>query len=141
MHAHTFSPHKQTFGDVQQADGRLSGTLNVTTINCDQNANTCSIPVPAPGFALVFLTEDSLNAVSPSSTATFPTTVSTNTKLHVSINPSMLATSNGHTGMKDVRGATSAGSHNSAPPRYAVLSVAFALLAGVLGAIAVFRRW
>jgi hypothetical protein len=133
--------HKQTFGDVQKADGRLSGTLNVTTINCDQTANTCSIPVPAPGFALVFLTSDSLDAVSPSSTATFPTTAVTNTKSHVYINPSMLATSNGHTGMKDVRGATSSGSNNSAPPRYAVLSGAFALLAGVLGAIAISRRW
>jgi hypothetical protein len=133
---------QQTLGDVEKSDGRLNGTLNVTTINCDQTANTCSIPVPAPAFALVFLTEDALNAVSPTSTVTFPTTAVTNTNSHVYIDPSMLATSYGHTGMKDVRGATSSGSNTSgAPPRYAVLSGAFALLAAALGAASVSRRW
>jgi len=96
--------------------------------------------VPAPGFALVFLTEDAIDAVSPTSTVTFPTTSVTNSQVY--IDPSILATSYGHTGMNDVRGATSSGSNSSgASPRYVVLSGAFALIAAVLGATAVSRRW
>jgi hypothetical protein len=132
----------QTLGDVQKADGRLNGTVNVTTINCDQTANTCSVPVPAPGFALVFLTEDAIDAVSPTSTVTFPTSAVTNTNSHVYIDPNILATSYGHMGMDDVRGATSSGRNASgAPPRYVMLSGAFALIAAALGAAAVSRRW
>jgi hypothetical protein len=112
----------------------------VTTINCDQTANTCSIPVPAPCFALVFLNEDAIDAVSPTSTLTFPTTSATNTNSQIYIDPSILATSYGHSGMSDVRGATSSRS-NGAPPRYVLLSGAFALIATALGAAAVSRRW
>jgi len=116
--------------------------LNVTTISCDQNANTCSVPVPAPGFALVFLTEDALDAVSPTSTVTFPTTGTDSTSTHVYIDPSMLATSYGHSGMRDVRGATSSGSFSSAvSAQCTVLSGAFALLAAALGMITLSRRW
>jgi len=133
----------QTLGDVQASDGRLNGTLNVTTIDCDQTANTCSIPVPAPGFALVFLTSDALDAVSPTSTVTFPTTAaSTSTATHIYIDPNMLATSYGHSGMRDVRGATSLGSFSSAlSTRCTVLSSAFALLAAALGVLTLSRRW
>ncbi|KAJ7583232.1 hypothetical protein C8J56DRAFT_790850, partial [Mycena floridula] len=38
-------------------DGRLKDNLNVVSINCDQNANTCQIPVPVPVFALVFMSD------------------------------------------------------------------------------------
>jgi len=133
----------QTLGDVQASDGRLNGTLNVTTIACDQTANTCSIPVPAPGFALVFLTEDALGAVSPASTVTFPTTATrSSTSTHIYIDPSMLATSYGHSGMRNVRGTTSQGSYSSAvSTRCTVLSSAFALLAAALGMLTLFRRW
>lgn len=131
----------QTLGDVQASDGRLNGTLNVTTIACDQAANTCSIPVPAPGFALVFLTDGALSAVSPASTVTFPTTATrTSTSTHIYIDPSMLATSYGHSGMRNVRGATSQGSFSSAvSTRCTVLSIAFALLASALGMLTLFR--
>lgn len=129
----------QTFGGALQSDGRLSGTVNVTTVQCDQNANTCSVPVPAPGFALVFLTDDALDAVTPSSTVTFPTTAVT-TSSQIYIDPKLLATSNGHTGMKNVRGATSPGSA-SASSRNTVLSSALTLLAAALGVAAVTRRW
>jgi hypothetical protein len=124
-----------------KSDGRLNGTLNVTTVQCDQTANTCSVRVPAPGFALVFLTSDSLNAVSPTSTVTFPTTALTQTGNNIYIDPSMLAVSNGHTGMQNVRGATSPGSLSAASKLHTALSGALALFVSVLGAVAVARRW
>jgi hypothetical protein len=134
--------HTQTFGGVQASDGRLNGTLNVTTIACNQAANTCSIPVPAPGVALVFLTQDALNAVSPTSTVTFPTTATRGSTTHIYINPTMLQTSYGHTGMRNVYGATSQGSYSSAvSTRCTVLSSAIALLAAALGALTLTRRW
>jgi len=129
----------QTFGGALESDGRLSGTVNVTTVQCDQNANTCTVPVPAPGFALVFLTEDALNDVTPSSTVTFPTTaVSTSSQIY--IDPKLLASTNGHTGMKNVRGATSPGSA-SASSRNTALSSALTLFAAALGVAALTRRW
>jgi hypothetical protein len=33
--------------------------LDIKTVQCDTTAQTCTIEVPAPGFALVFLTDDS----------------------------------------------------------------------------------
>jgi hypothetical protein len=133
----------QTMGDALGSDGRLNGTLNVTTISCDQTANTCSIPVPAPGFALVFLTSDSLSAVSPTSTVTFPTSAVSSTKSQIYINPSILVTSNGHTGMEGILGATSegSGSASGAASRYALLSSALTMLAAVLGITFFLRRW
>ncbi len=132
----------QTLGDPQTSDGRLNGTLNVTSIDCDQTANTCSIPVPAPGFALVFLTSDAINAVSPTSTVTFPTTTARSTSSHIFIDPSMLATSYGHSGMKFVRGATSDHNYTSgASPRDAMLSGALTLLAGAAGVAAAVQPW
>ncbi len=131
-----------TLGDPQTSDGRLNGTLNVTSIDCDQTANTCSIPVPAPGFALVFLTSDAINAVSPTSTVTFPTTTARSTSSHIFIDPSMLATSYGHSGMKFVRGATSDHNYTSgASPRDAMLSGALTLLAGAAGVAAAVQPW
>jgi hypothetical protein len=43
----------QTMGNTFQVDGRFKGALNVSTIACA--ANACTIPLPAPGFALVFV--------------------------------------------------------------------------------------
>jgi len=130
----------QSLGDPLKSDGRLSGTLNVTTIQCDQTANTCTVPVPAPGFALVFLTSQSLDDVTPTSTVTFPTTVQTGNS-HVYIDPSMLATSYGHSGMENVHGATSQGSISAASTLHTALSYAFASFASALGVAIVFRRW
>ena len=45
----------QTLGGDFSVDGRFSGSLNVTTINCKASNITSTIPVPAPGFALIFL--------------------------------------------------------------------------------------
>jgi hypothetical protein len=130
----------QTFGNDFEADGRLSGTLNVTTISCDTSANTCSVPVPAPGFALVFLTSGALSAVSPASTVTYATSTQTRTVNTIYIDPAVLATSYGHSGMEEVRGATSPGSSDALSLRGTIPGM-LALLAAALGAVAVARRW
>ncbi|KAF7302721.1 hypothetical protein HMN09_00907000 [Mycena chlorophos] len=102
----------QTFGTVHEVDGRLKNDLNVVTINCDTSANTCAIPVPAPGFALVFLTqEESIETV------TYPTTAHTNTKNTVTVASAVLATSNGMSGSDWELGSTSSGSKTSAARR------------------------
>ena len=130
----------QTLGNNFQSDGRLQGTLNVTTVQCDQAANTCSIPVPAPGAAIVFLTSSALSAVSPSSTVTFPTTYPEGSNT-VSINPSMLATSYGHSGMENKHGATSPGSSSGTVPLRAAPPGALMLFAAAVGAAVVALRW
>lgn len=131
----------QTLGSALKSDGRMNGTLNVTTIQCDQNAHTCTIPVPAPAFALVFLTAESLKAVTPTSTMTFATTGTSAGQSSVYIDPNMLATSNGHTGMQNVHGATSPGRVSAASTLHTAIPGALALFASALGAIFVTRRW
>ncbi|EIM80386.1 glycoside hydrolase family 79 protein [Stereum hirsutum FP-91666 SS1] len=102
----------QSFGDALQADGRLQGTLDVQTVQCDQTSNTCAIKVPAPSFALVFLTDDAESEATPSETLTFSTsTIATATAAYV--DPSVLATSNGQSGLGldgEYKGSTSPGS-------------------------------
>ncbi|KAJ7461813.1 glycoside hydrolase family 79 protein [Mycena galericulata] len=92
----------QTLGTIRQVDGRFQGNLNVVTISCDTSANTCVIPVPAPAFALVFLTaEEAIGTV------TFSTSIFTNKGATVTIAPSVLATSNGMSGKDWELGSTS----------------------------------
>ncbi len=67
----------QTFGGLYESDGRLRGDEVVETIKCDKTTNTCAIKVPAPGFALVFLTDAALQESSPPSPVTFETTAQT----------------------------------------------------------------
>ncbi|TFK48176.1 hypothetical protein OE88DRAFT_1635030 [Heliocybe sulcata] len=127
----------QTFGDVLSSDGRLQGTEDVQTVNCDQTNNQCSIRVPAPGFALVFLSDSAYSDSAPSATQTFSTTAVTKTMNTATIAASVLATSNGHSGANRALGSTSKGSSG------AVVGVrvpgAVALLAMVLGSLVVGR--
>ncbi|KAI0325777.1 hypothetical protein GY45DRAFT_1329894, partial [Cubamyces sp. BRFM 1775] len=89
----------QTLGARFQVDGRWKGDENVQTIQCNQGANTCDIKVPAPGIALVFVSDAAQQlAAASQSIATFPTTVITKTANTVSVDPSVLATSNGNNG-------------------------------------------
>ena len=95
------------------ADGRFRGNESIQTVQCDQSVGTCSIQVPAPAFALVFLTPDALSEVEPSSTQTFATTTVTG---HPSspVNSSVLATSNGHSGVdRGLDESTSKGSSDA----------------------------
>lgn len=72
--------------------------------------------MPAPCAVLVFLSSAALTETSGAASHTFPTTVLTKTVGTATVNPSVLATSNGHTGMdaKDELGSTSKGSYSGA---------------------------
>ncbi|KAF7981203.1 hypothetical protein HWV62_34531 [Athelia sp. TMB] len=87
----------QDFGLPFQSDGRLQGDLNVETIQCSNNQ--CQVQVPAPGFALVFLTTKAFSEVNPAPSAvpTFSTTT-LRYKAVPTVAQSVLATSNGHGG-------------------------------------------
>ncbi len=86
---------------------------------CDQNANTCTIRVPAPGVALVFFSDAAQQqAGATPSVETFPTTVLTKTKNTVSIDASVLATAQGMSGKdRNQQGGTSQGGENGAGRR------------------------
>ncbi|KAK0230497.1 glycoside hydrolase family 79 protein [Armillaria fumosa] len=118
----------QTFGNIFESDGRLMGQEDIKTVNCDQNANTCPITVPAPGFALVFLNDEAFTETDGASPMTFATTAVTKTINTATVGQAVLSTSNGHSGMKDVLGSTSKGSQNGATgPRASGLLTAFAV--------------
>ena len=112
------------------------GQENISTVQCDSDANACRIKVPAPGFALVFLTDSALSESSPTSTKTFPTTVVTHTGM--AVDPSALATSNGNRGMGRQLGSTTKRKKDAGMPRVAldfptvVLLVAIVSGAGLL---------
>ncbi|TFK94473.1 glycoside hydrolase family 79 protein [Polyporus arcularius HHB13444] len=109
----------QTLGGRFDVDGRLKGEENVATVPCDQNANTCTIRVPAPGVALVFFSDAAQQqAGATPSVETFPTTVLTKTKNTVSIDASVLATAQGMSGKdRNQQGGTSQGGENGAGRR------------------------
>jgi hypothetical protein len=78
----------------------------VQTINCADNV--CQVQVPAPGFALVFLTDDAFSESTPKSPQTFATTAVTKTINFATVEASVLATSNGHrAGDRQTVGSTS----------------------------------
>lgn len=133
----------QTFGGPFTSDGRLVGTLDTQTIPCDQTNNVCQVKVPAPGFALVFLTDNAMFESDQSPTMTFSTTAYTD--IHgptVTIDPSVLATSNGEKGLADALAGTSKGRQmNSALGFAQALPSLFAVMAGalVIGRLALVR--
>ncbi|KZP13253.1 glycoside hydrolase family 79 protein [Athelia psychrophila] len=131
----------QDFGGAFESDGRLQGNLSVSTIQCTNNV--CPVRVPAPGFALVFLTDASFSEVNPAESAvpTFSTTTSKAGKATLSVNPSVLATSNGHGGPggKLKLGSTSL-EKNAASGRGAGRGGVSVLVAVVAGAAVVGRR-
>ncbi|CAK5270156.1 unnamed protein product [Mycena citricolor] len=85
----------QTFGGIFASDGRPVGTEDIQTVNCDTNAQTCSVKVPAPGFALVFLSDSAQTQDAGLPSTTFATTLVTKTHNTATINPTLMATSNG----------------------------------------------
>ena len=89
----------QTLGANFRSDGRLRGEETVVNVPCDTATNTCSIRVPAPGFALVFLSDKAFeDSTPPGGTITFATTARTRTVNTATIDPKALETSNGHRG-------------------------------------------
>jgi hypothetical protein len=127
----------QTFGGLFQSDGRPKGTLDIKTIQCDQNANTCQIKVPAPSVALVFLNNAALSESDTGQVKTFPTTLITQTVNTVTVAPEVLATSNGHSGMDSRLGSTSRGSTGGAPGMIRTVPGLVALVAMTFGAVMV----
>ncbi|KAK0203833.1 glycoside hydrolase family 79 protein [Desarmillaria ectypa] len=128
-----------TLGTKYTVDGILKNDLNVVTITCDTSANTCSVPVNAPGFALVFLTESDVSEATPESASTFATTAYTKIINTQTIDPSVLATSNGHSGDSfPVMGSTSKKSQSGALGMNDVLKGGSVLLLAITwGAVAV----
>ncbi|OCH92577.1 hypothetical protein OBBRIDRAFT_886183 [Obba rivulosa] len=85
----------QTLGNRFQSDGTLQGEEQTITVPCNQTSLLCIITVPAPGAALVFLSDQALAESAPTTTQTFPTTAMTKTINTASVAASVLATSNG----------------------------------------------
>jgi len=79
--------------------------LSVVTVTCTNNI--CQVKVPAPGFALVFLTDNAYTEDTPATPLTFSTTVTSKARVTVSVDPLLLATSNGHSGLELHLGSTS----------------------------------
>ncbi|KAF9458514.1 glycoside hydrolase family 79 protein [Collybia nuda] len=105
----------QTLGNKFQVDGRMKGELDVITIPCDQSINACGIPVRAPGFALVFVADPAADGAHGESVHTFETSAYTKTINTATVDPEVLATSNGHSGRERERmGSTSFGSVSAA---------------------------
>jgi hypothetical protein len=65
---------RQTFGGNFESDGRLQGTEDVQTVQCDTTVKTCSVKVPALGFALVFPSDSAQTETSGAPSVTFATT-------------------------------------------------------------------
>jgi hypothetical protein len=137
----------QTFGGDFASDGRLQGTLNVTTVQCDTGANTCLVTVPAPGVALVFLNTNDAEINDGAATqgaSTFATTtLHTKTKSQTkngantaTMDPAVLATSNGSSA-KDRKafGSTSQGKvrNSSLRENPSVSVTAFAMVMAMFG--------
>lgn len=97
----------QTFGVNFASDGRPMGDLVVDIVTCTPStatapdgstitSSTCLVTVPAPGFALVFLTQSALDeSDNAHPTETFATTAYTKAHNTLTVDPSVLATSNG----------------------------------------------
>ncbi|KAF8882861.1 glycoside hydrolase family 79 protein [Infundibulicybe gibba] len=124
----------QTFGDHFASDGRPQGTEDIRVVQCDQNANTCAINVPAPGFALVFLSDSAQTETAGAPTTTFATTFRTKTQNTATVDPAVLATSNGHSGGNGQLGSTSKGSVSGASGLRQVLPGVSMITAIVAGA-------
>ena len=78
---------------------------------CDTANNVCKVEVPAPGLAVVFLTDAALQESQATATQTFATTVVTGaTRNTATINPTSLFFSNGRGGQNFMGlGSTSPG--------------------------------
>ncbi|KAJ7090783.1 hypothetical protein B0H15DRAFT_884060 [Mycena belliarum] len=86
----------QTFGGNFDSDGRPMGTEVIKDVPCDAGAQTCTVVVPAPGFALVFLTEGSQTENGGLPSVTFATTARTRSHNTATVDPAVLSTSNGY---------------------------------------------
>ena len=131
-------PLAQTLGGRYASDGRWKGDENIQTVQCDQTANSCVVKVPAPGAAIVYFSSDAQSAIASEQYSTYSTTVITKSKNTVTIDPSVLATSNGEGGKNRLIGGTSQGGSNAAAA--GVVAPGLAVLVSVLAGLTVFWR-
>ncbi|KDR78253.1 hypothetical protein GALMADRAFT_119254 [Galerina marginata CBS 339.88] len=139
-----FTWANQTFGDNFSSDGRPVGTEVIKPVTCTPNpagsgSPICTISVPAPGAALVFLTGLTETAVAASTT--FATTVYTQTKNTARVDPTELATSNGHSGASLKLGSTSSGGTKNSGAGSVRLGARRGLGAGVVAVVAAVTGW
>ena len=118
-----------------ESDGRLKGDIDVRTVTCD-DTGACPVVVPAPGFALVFLSEDALTDADQAATmtATFATSIS-NARNTATIGASVLATSNGMSGRTRALGNTSNGRGGSVSTAARVSPALVVVLGGGLAGL------
>ncbi|KAJ7331317.1 glycoside hydrolase family 79 protein [Mycena albidolilacea] len=128
----------QTFGGFFESDGRPTGQEDVQTVQCNTTAQTCTVDVPAPGFALVFLTDDAFTESKGAASVTFPTTAQTKTKNTATVDPSVLSTSNGYRMADHPLAGTSKAP--SAAPRGAQASLVAVGVIGVTTVLAILGR-
>ncbi|PIL25782.1 hypothetical protein GSI_11532 [Ganoderma sinense ZZ0214-1] len=128
----------QTLGGRYASDGRWKGEENIQTVQCDQNANSCVVKVPAPGAAIVYFSSDAQSAIASEQYSTYSTTVVTKSKNTVTVDPSVLATSNGEGGKNRLIGGTSQGGSNAAAA--GAVAPGLAVIVSVLAGLAVFWR-
>jgi hypothetical protein len=127
----------QYFGGVFESDGRPMGQESSETIPCTNGQ--CTATVPAPGVVVVYMSDAIYgNAESASFTQTgqgqeggsmtFSTTARTKGGNTATVDPSVLATSNGHKAANELGGGTSKGKSRGE-------SVGVNVVMGVVGAL------
>jgi len=106
----------QSWGSLFSSDGRPQGNASTLTVQCDPN-NGCPVTIPAPGAALVFLSDQSLTESGPGSLTETFTTSTYQYGGEPTIAQAVLATSNGRggKGQPQVNLGTSKGRKNGGP--------------------------
>jgi len=130
----------QTMGGQFESDGRLQGDVVTETVQCSTSTG-CPIRVPAPGAALVFMTNEAENeSFNTALTATFPTTVYS--RSGPTIDQKVLQTSNGRGGVAEKQhpfGSTSHGEGLNAAISRMTISLGLSMGAMAIGAALVGR--
>lgn len=129
-------------GNQYEVDGRFKGDLNITTVNCDTVTGNCVIPVPAPGFALVFFNNAAEQLTVGQATQTFATTAYSKGHNTATVDPAVLQTSNGHSGAnRNSYKSTSLGSASSAERVATMLPGVVAFVSVLVGSLWVVRAF
>ncbi|KZV91537.1 hypothetical protein EXIGLDRAFT_769782 [Exidia glandulosa HHB12029] len=119
----------QSFGGYFESDGLLRGDHTTETVNC--SGGSCAIQVPAPGIALVFLTD---SAYQPDDDmATYASTHITAMHNTAVVDPSALQTGNGMNGALRAQmklASTSANKKNGAGRRVGEVAAGILLASG-----------
>ncbi|KAJ7090786.1 hypothetical protein B0H15DRAFT_836879 [Mycena belliarum] len=127
----------QTFGGHFESDGRPMGTEQIVDVPCDAGAQTCTVPVRAPGFALVFLTDAALAEEKQGGPSkTFATTAQTKTRNTATVESGVLATSNGYRMSEHELAGTSKRPNGALALRLPLVAVSLGLVTAVLAVVA-----